>query len=144
VNSGLPVFYAGTYIVIGQLVIDPQSPGTVYAVTSRGLFKSTDGGASWAAPNIWLPATAVGPLAIDPQNPSTVYMGGSRGVFKSTDGGASWAAVNFGLPATGVGPLAVDPQNPSTVYAGTYGHGVFKITFAPDDAAGGVKHAANR
>lgn len=31
------------------LVVDPQSPNTVYASTGTGLFKSTDGAGSWSA-----------------------------------------------------------------------------------------------
>lgn len=44
INSGLPSLVAGA----SGLAIDPINPSTLYSWTSkRGLFKSTDGGASW-------------------------------------------------------------------------------------------------
>src|ERR1051326_4766976 len=46
---------------ISTLVIDPQTPGTIYAVTlDRKVLKSTDGGTNWSAVNFGLPAFADG------------------------------------------------------------------------------------
>ncbi|MEI9986416.1 MAG: hypothetical protein WDN69_26530 [Aliidongia sp.] len=67
-----------------------------------GLFKSTDGGASWTESDSGLPQhgfTLFTDLAIDPQTTSTLYAGTQdAGVFKSTDGGATWNAVDNGSP----------------------------------------------
>jgi hypothetical protein len=117
------------------MVIDPQNPSTVYAAnfdSGAGVFKSTDGGASWNAANSGLPAFQYSPvaLAIDPQNPSTLYAGTLSGIFRSADGGANWSAVNSGLPALGITTLAIDPRDPDTIYAGTPA-GLFAITFVP-------------
>src|SRR5206468_3734344 len=111
VNTGLPYYYGRYYFrpYVTALAIDPQTPTTLYAGTGgSGVFKSTDGGASWSAVNTGLPYSGpsytphysyVPALAIDPQTPATLYAGTSgSGVFKSTDGGASWNAVNTGLP----------------------------------------------
>ena len=70
-------------------------------------------------------------LAIDPQTPATLYAGTSSGVFRSTDGGAGWSPVNAGLTVPSVSALAVDPVNTKKVYAGTFGAGLFAITFDP-------------
>ena len=137
------------------LVVDPQTPSAVYALTSAGIFKTTDGGADWHATGVLPPAEVPGffpkSLAIDPQNSTTLYAAReSGGVLKSTDGGASWNAVNSGLigPLPGmcvfdpqnpacqnlptqparVAYLAIDPQNSNTVYAATGYGGVFKTT----------------
>ena len=87
---------------VRALAIDPQNSSTVYVASQgAGIFKSTDGGASWSSANSGLTTTYFDVLAIDPQNPSTLYAGGD-GIglfFKSTDGGTSWSAVNFGLPS---------------------------------------------
>src|SRR5437899_545861 len=121
------------------LAIDPQNPATLYAAVSRdsvfpnsavtGVFKSTDGGATWGATGLTLPTRS---LAIDPQTPTTLYAGAGGptdgGVFKSIDGGASWTAVNTGLTDLVINALAVDPRVSTTVYAGTSRGGIFKST----------------
>ncbi len=83
---------------ISTLTIDPQNAGNLYAKTALGLFKTTDGGASWNFLNSTL-MTKVSPgsLVIDPQNPNTLYAGiggdlgrpQSGGIFKSNDGGTT-------------------------------------------------------
>src|SRR5438874_1144866 len=83
---------------IGALAIDPVTPTTLYAGTdSNGVFKSTNGGASWSAVNTGLTAKTVSILAVDPQTPATLYAATQSGwsgvVFKSTNGGGSWSAV---------------------------------------------------
>jgi photosystem II stability/assembly factor-like uncharacterized protein len=83
-GSGLPdhlpdgrPFYSA-----GAMVIDPQNPSTLYAAMSLpgglagGVFKSSDGGATWVAANSGLPGTAapfIRFLAIDPKHPDTLY-----------------------------------------------------------------------
>jgi hypothetical protein len=106
------------------LAVDPETPTTLYAGTDGGgVFKTTDGGASW---NAGLTNRMVLALALDPQTPTTLYAGTYGGVFKTTDGGASWSAA--GLANRIVLALALDPQTPTTLYAGTDGGGVFKTT----------------
>jgi photosystem II stability/assembly factor-like uncharacterized protein len=110
------------------LAVDPRDPEIAYAGTwEKGVFKTTNGGASWRSIGL----SAVSPLVLDPRDPETIYAGavggaGPSGVFKSSDGGSSWQLV--GLQGTVVGALALDPQHPETVYAGTDGKGVFKST----------------
>jgi hypothetical protein len=112
-----------------SILIDPTAPSTLYAGTHNGgIFKSTDGGASWSVVNTGLTNSLVFALALDPTTPTTLYTGTGGGVFKSTDGGASWSAVNTGLTNTNVRALALDPTTPTTLYAGTWGGGVFKST----------------
>ncbi len=97
---------------IERLVVDPQSPSTLYAVAGGGVFKTADGGRTWSR----LPITNVRALAIDPQNPSTLYaVAGNLGL-KSTDGGLSWTELSS-FPAR-TSALAVDPRS-GTVYART-------------------------
>lgn len=130
-HSGLPTCcFAVDLLELPTLVIDPQHPDTLYTAPSySGVYKTTDGGASWVAVNSGLPGNSdnTTSLAIDPQNPNTVYAMDSFSLFKTTDGGASWRAVGSAPPgydwATAI--LLVDPQNPSTLYAGTF-YGVLK------------------
>jgi len=100
---------------IDRLVVDPQSPGTLYAVAGGGVFKTTNGGRTWSRLAISGLASARA-LAIDPQNPSTLYAVANARGLKSTDGGMSWSELNS-LPAR-TNALAVDARS-STVYART-------------------------
>ena len=117
----------GTRFVL-TLAIDPSQTTTVYAGTSTGVLKTTDGGDNWQSRNNGITQLDVQTLAIDPVNPQTLYAGTfAGGVFKSTDGAASWQAMNNGLPALlAVQALAVNPVDPMTVYAGVVGRGVFQ------------------
>ena len=57
------------------LAIDLTTPTTLYAGTWGGVFKTTTGGASWAAANTGLTASTVRALALDPTSPTTVHAG---------------------------------------------------------------------
>ncbi|MCX5977073.1 MAG: hypothetical protein NTV33_09680 [Coprothermobacterota bacterium] len=122
------------YGEIMSLAIDPSNALALYAGTrGNGVYKSSDGGASWAASSSGLPSGAspngdARCLVIVPSNPQTLYVGTYSGVFKSANGGTNWAASSSGLTNTNVWCLAIDPSNPQTLYAGTYGigGGVFK------------------
>ncbi len=122
VDSGLP-----SKIYVQSIEIDPSNPRTLYLAGSDGVFKSTDGGASWAILSN-MPAeagTSLRVLVVDPKNPRTSYAGG-RSVYKSTDGGTSWTTLNSGLTTKGISSLTVDPANPQVVYAGTSDAGVYR------------------
>src|SRR5882724_2988302 len=90
---------------INSLVLDPQTPSTIYAGTTGGVgvYKSTDGGDNWVALNTGLSNAFVVALAIDPITPSTIYAATNIptfGVLKSTNGGTSWVSLS-GLSGTG-------------------------------------------
>ena len=111
---------------IQALLIDPATPTILYAGTDNGVFKSTDGGATWGAVNAGLANGFVRALALDHGNPTTLYAGTRDGVFKSTDAGMTWQAQSVGLTNRGVRSLAVDPATPTTLYAGTSGQAQFE------------------
>jgi uncharacterized protein (TIGR03437 family) len=88
-----------------------------------GIYKSTDGGQSWAALNI--PAGVVQDIAID-ITPGLLYAAAYDGledanVYKSADGGNTWKAVfpdSTGLvPNFGMKVVRADPNAASTAYA---------------------------
>ena len=107
-------------------MVDPVTPATVYAgERTTGIFKSVDGGTTWAAANTGFngPIIQIWALAIDPATPATLYASAStsngQGLYKTIDGGAHWSNI---LPVNSVviiQSLAVDPQASSTVYVGT-------------------------
>lgn len=114
------VVVPGLQLGLKPLTIDPRSSVTLYAATSSGVYRSTDGGISFAEysqPR----AVPLYSMALDPQHSGTVLAGSVYGgVQKSTDAGMSWLAGGAGLDAGGAPvALAIDPQNSSIVYAGT-------------------------
>jgi len=113
-------YQTATLGVVLSLAVDPLTPSTVYAGTSdSGVYKSTDGGATWTQRSSGMGNLDVLSLAIDPFTPTIVYAGIYAGVYKSTDGGATWAQRSSGMGNQNVVSLAVDPLTPSIVYAGT-------------------------
>lgn len=88
---------------IRSIVIHPSSPNTMWVGSvSGGIWKTTDGGASWAIQTDFLTNMAVVSMVMDPTNPNVLYAGtgesfGSygvtnkgNGVFKTTNGGTTW------------------------------------------------------
>jgi photosystem II stability/assembly factor-like uncharacterized protein len=124
---------------VRALAVDPTAPGTLYAGTEGGVFKTVDAGATWGPVKQGLTSFTVNALALDPSAHLTLYAGTKGGVFKSVDGGATWTARRLGLGKIGVLALAIDPANSSVVYAGTATAGVFKST----DAGGSWTAATN-
>jgi hypothetical protein len=93
-----------------SLAIDPINTAIIYAGTRVGVYKSSNGGASWSRTALTRVVLA---LVMDGRNPNIIYAGTyGSGVFKSTDGGVSWSAINKGLTSAVVNALAIDPLNP--------------------------------
>jgi len=103
---------------IGSIAVDPESPETVFAAGSRGVWESTDGGSTWSQ-EISSPAWDV---VIVPGSPETIFAGvTSVGVEESTDGGLTWTPLAGGLPPPGASigsvKIAYAPSDPSDMYA---------------------------
>ena len=134
---------------IGRVVVDPANPNRVYVAAlghvydanpDRGLYRSTDGGATWKKIlNKKDDPDNVGAIdvALDPKNPRVLYaslwatrrppwsvyapsnMPGG-GLYKSTDGGETWKQLTGGLPTdpfVGKIGIAVAPSNPNRLWA---------------------------
>ena len=128
---------SSTNLFSTSIVVDPSSPQTLYLTTAATLispssvFKSNDGGATWAPAGSGIPLGTVMAgvnftfqVAVDPKNPSTLYVATTAGIYKSVDGAATWRPTGLAMLAKLV---VVDPSNPTTVYAGT-SYGVMKST----------------
>lgn len=126
---------------IPRILVHPDDPdtlwvgalGSIYAPSEeRGVYKSTDGGATFRRVLFVDAEHGVSSLSMDPGNPNLLYAGlwhfrrtpwthtsGSRegGVWRSTDGGESWEKVGEGLPEL-MGRIAVEvaPTRPETVF----------------------------
>jgi uncharacterized repeat protein (TIGR01451 family) len=105
----------GTWLSLGPgnvggrtraLIIDPVSPDTMYAAgVAGGIWKSTNGGASWAPLDDFMANIAVTCLVFEPGNTNVIYAGTGEGffnadavqgagIFKSTDAGATWTRLS--------------------------------------------------
>jgi photosystem II stability/assembly factor-like uncharacterized protein len=115
---------------------DPSNSERIYAVSSRGLLLSENGGVAW----IFFGDARVSffSVAVDPANPAIVYAGNVTGfgLGKSVDSGATWEEANGNLPVTpinGVGffpairAVAVAPDG-SAVDIATADDGLFRST----------------
>ena len=128
---------------IGRIVIDPKNSDTVYVAAQgplwapggdRGLYKTTDGGSTWAQVLKISEHTGVSDVVVDPRNPDVVIAsayqrrrhfftmingGPESAIHRSTDGGKTWKKVTTGLPDEQLGRigLAISPVNPDIVYA---------------------------
>ncbi|HNG32228.1 MAG TPA: SBBP repeat-containing protein, partial [Blastocatellia bacterium] len=110
--------------IVYQFAFDPNDSRTIYAATSSGIFKSTDGGGAWQRTG-FLSATQA--VAVDPSNPKTLFAATESGVYKSTDGGITWQQKQNGLTEFSYYSVLIDRQTPATIYVGS-SRGVFKST----------------
>ncbi|MEZ6242169.1 MAG: GC-type dockerin domain-anchored protein [Phycisphaerales bacterium] len=120
------------------ILINPVNPDIMYAGgVAGGVFKSTNGGASWNPTSDDLINIAIASMVMDPTNPDVIYAGtgegffnsdGVRGlgIFKTTDAGATWnqlpgtvePAVPFGAFFR-CNKLAISPNDHNRLYAAT-------------------------
>ncbi len=122
-----PLALQGCYVY--KLVLDPNNPTFLYAVTDRGVYKSRDRGKNWSSIQMNLDQnTSVTNLAIDPRNPNTFYASTTDGIYKSTDNGQSWKAVSAGLTDRLITVVAFDPKHPNVIYAASNQGIVYKST----------------
>lgn len=102
---------------INELTLDPQNSNIVYAATTEGVYKSTNGGTSWAAKLNGLGTFGgleVTNLVVNPSNSQTLYISTwGDGVYKSTDGGNNWTLLQD--PVNLVEPL---PEGAERIRAG--------------------------
>jgi photosystem II stability/assembly factor-like uncharacterized protein len=115
--------------------------------TGGGVFKTTDGGMSWAPSSDKYFGGTIGALAVAESNPDIVWTAGGEadirgntapgdGVWTSKDAGKTWTRVTFFDVKNHTRRIRIHPSNPDIVWIGVLGHafgpneqrGVFKTT----------------
>ncbi|HUK56094.1 MAG TPA: hypothetical protein VLY20_05505 [Nitrospiria bacterium] len=126
-NNGLIKPGPGTALSLGinSLAMDPVKTTTLYAGTTRGVFKTTDGAASWVKIQEGIGERFTATVLIQPASSATLLAGTEEGIYKSTDGGEHWMSLDNGLVNRNVRSLVMHPKDPNILYAGTQG-GLFK------------------
>jgi len=128
---------------ISRVIIHPKNPDIVYVASmghlfttnaDRGVFKTTDGGKSWAKVLYLDERIGVVDLALVESEPDTLYaatyekirlpwhyeLGGpGTGIYKTTDGGKNWTRLGGGLPTGRIGRIGLDvyQKNPKILCA---------------------------
>ncbi len=135
---------------IPKIVVDPKDPNRLFVAvlghpygpnTERGVYRSTDGGATFERVLYFDENSGAFDLALDPNDPRTLYATlwaarqppwetsgadsfggkGTTGLFKSTDGGSTWKRLDGGWPTVEQGlsrmAVAVAPSESKRVYA---------------------------
>jgi photosystem II stability/assembly factor-like uncharacterized protein len=137
---------------VGRLVVHPTNPDIVFvaglghpygANAERGIFRTTNGGATWEKVLFVNDRTGGVQVEFDPKNPNVVYgsmwehsegpwenasfFGPHSGLYKSTDGGTTWRQLKGGLPsgAEGAGRicLGIGVNDPNRLYVAVMGQG---------------------
>ncbi len=130
---------------IARIRIHPVNPDIVYVAAlghpygdneERGIFRSTDGGATWERVLFVSPKAGAADLIIDRTNPDVIYAtlwqvyrkawkmwggGPDSGLYRSDNGGETWTELtaNPGMPEGPIGKIGVtvSPANPNRVWA---------------------------
>jgi photosystem II stability/assembly factor-like uncharacterized protein len=104
----------------------PSRENVIYVAARKGVFRSTDGGASWHKLHVTDEDVQFWTIVVHPQNPDVLYAGtGPVGVYRSDDGGDTWRkchahhperfAIRFGHSR--IMRIAFHATNPSIMYA---------------------------
>src|SRR5436190_1261079 len=127
---------------IGTIRVHPSNPDVVYLSATgnpfrpnaeRGVYRSRDGGRTWANVLYVSDSTGAADVELQPGNPDVVYavmwrgerkpwtiISGARegGIYRSIDAGDHWTKLTGGLPTelVGKGNLAVTQANPRRLY----------------------------
>jgi len=127
---------------VTAILVDPYEADTVYAATLAGMYKTTDGAASWKRIGESLADQMIVGMVLDRMHQGVLYITGREGVHRSDDGGATWKTSNRGLATTNVRAIAQSDVDPRVFYAGTNGSGLYRSqdageTWEPMPSVGG-------
>lgn len=143
---------------IGRVVVDPNDPEIAYVAAlgnlwksspERGVYRTRDGGRTWAKVLFVDSLTGVVDLLMDPTDPTVLYAaayqrlrrtwgfnggGPGSGIYKSTDAGDTWRRLTGGIPEGDKGRigLAIARTNPRVLNA-LIEHGSDPGTYRTED-----------
>jgi photosystem II stability/assembly factor-like uncharacterized protein len=145
-----PIFDSVPVPSIGAVTVAPSAANVVYVGTGeqtpgKGLYRSSDSGATWSSVGLQ-DVAYIQAILVDPRNPDVVVVAGNsvgvgifwrplpksalltnRGIFRTEDGGRSWKKVYANDQSVGVVDMCSDPDDPRTLYA---------VVFHPESGSG--------
>ncbi len=110
------------YLGVSAILVHPTDPNIIYIGTGDrdsedapgvGVYKTTDGGATWAPANSGMGNTTVGMMLMNPNDPNMLFAATYGGIFKSVNAGASWTLTQAG----DFRDIKFKPGDPSIMYA---------------------------
>ncbi len=117
---------------VNTVAVNPQNENIIFAgYSSGGLWRTTNGGQTWAAVFDEKEWPSIGDIAISPSNPNTIYVGTGDpniswypmlgdGIYRSTDGGETWEHLGLSEQRV-ITKIALHPTNPNLIYAASMG-----------------------
>jgi photosystem II stability/assembly factor-like uncharacterized protein len=105
---------------IESLAMSPVDSSRMAAGTSKGVFLTADGGATWRRISRETDPEMqdITALAFDPADTNILYAGTPHLPWKTTDGGTTWHSISSGLiDDSDIFSIRVDPNRPQLVFA---------------------------
>ena len=141
-NNGVtfrPVFDNYGVAAMGDIAIAPSDTNVLYLGTGEpngrnsvspggGVFKSTDGGLTWAFSGL-KETQHIGRIIVHPTNPNVAWVAAvgalwtanrERGLYKTTDGGKTWVNKKYINDSTGFIDVDIHPRDPNVLFAASY------------------------
>jgi photosystem II stability/assembly factor-like uncharacterized protein len=122
--------------LVADIAIDPNGfdDRIIYIATGRGgIWKTTDGGATWSPKTDGMGSLCMGAVALDPADSSIVYAGtgnffanfrnqrfASQGIYRSSDGGVTWVVAGGSSAVLGQYITRIVVPFPGTLLVGTF------------------------
>ena len=131
-------------LMVHSICPDRDRPARLtVGVSAAGVFRTDDGGESWAPKNVGIGADflpdrfpdvgqCVHHMEMHPSNPDVLYQQNHCGVYRTENGGDTWTDISDGLPARFGFSLAVHPHDGDTIFVVPAESDEYRIT--PDGA----------
>ena len=115
-------------LALHTIVLDPGNPQRMYiAISSGGVYRTDDGGATWTAQNrgvraMFMPdkypefGQCVHKIAMHPSRPERLFLQNHWGLYRSDNSGENWIDIANGVPSDFGFAMIMHPRNPDCVY----------------------------
>ncbi|MDX1439430.1 MAG: hypothetical protein R3284_05960, partial [Rubricoccaceae bacterium] len=107
---------------VARIRVNPNDADDVWAATTEGVYRSTDGGDTWT--NVH-PVVMAMDIVLHPSDPDNAIAShgdqesAGKGIYRTNDGGSSWTQLTNGVQDDFIGKIILDrhPTDPDIVYA---------------------------